>query len=280
MKFFQIVLLNVLLSFTAMAQSQSYNGNDYTRSKPDPVLDISDMECVYRHSAYDPVMDKSEVRRWILQISPKFSVYKSYGQYRVDSVKKVDYNNRITYNEYWKICSQYAEHGSALKCTIKDFAKKTATSREYMFMQNLTYDEPLHEIKWKLWSDEDTVCGYRCRKATTTFRGRTWTAWYAPGIAVGNGPWKLGGLPGLILKATDATKEHTFEALAVRKHNWEMQIASSDFDKTTREQFNQAYKEYRTNPRKFLNGWDMTSATTGKPVQPVKRLFYAPLELE
>ena len=35
--------------------------------------------------------------------------------------------------------------------------------------------------------------------ATTHFRGREWKVWFSEEIPLSLGPWKLGGLPGLIL---------------------------------------------------------------------------------
>ncbi len=65
------------------------------------------------------------------------------------------------------------------------------------------YDEPVEALAWRITEQTDTVAGYLCRKAVAAFRGRTWKAWFAPEIPLAQGPWKLGGLPGLILKAAD-----------------------------------------------------------------------------
>jgi len=46
-----------------------------------------------------------------------------------------------------------------------------------------------------------TIVGQQCLMAKTRFRGREWTVWYAPEVGIPLGPWKLAGLPGLILKA-------------------------------------------------------------------------------
>ena len=58
----------------------------------------------------------------------------------------------------------------------------------------------------------DTVLGHVCSKAVTTYGGRTWTASYAADIPMVYGPWKLTGLPGLILKAESADGIHSFVA--------------------------------------------------------------------
>ncbi len=56
------------------------------------------------------------------------------------------------------------------------------------------------------------ILGYDCFKAIAPYRGRRWTAWFAPEIPVQDGPWKLCGLPGLILEAYDTNHEYSFTA--------------------------------------------------------------------
>lgn len=83
--------------------------------------------------------------------------------------------------------------------------------------QNMYYTEPIPKIQWKLDEDIDTICGYECQKATCTWRGREYTAWFAPELPFQLGPWKFGGLPGLIMKIADSKNEYTFEAIAVEQ---------------------------------------------------------------
>lgn len=73
------------------------------------------------------------------------------------------------------------------------------------------YTESLPQHQWVV-SPNDTlqIAGYTCWKATTRFRGREWTAWYAPELPLPYGPWKLVGLPGLIMKAYDDQKFFDF----------------------------------------------------------------------
>ena len=56
-------------------------------------------------------------------------------------------------------------------------------------------------IKWTLNDDTLTVGGYLCKTATCQLYGRKWTVRYNEDIPTSAGPWKLFGLPGLILEA-------------------------------------------------------------------------------
>lgn len=68
---------------------------------------------------------------------------------------------------------------------------------------------------WTLQVEWDTICGYPCQKAEGEYGGRTWTAWFAESLPSRFGPWRLGGLPGLILRAVSNDGIHRFECRKV-----------------------------------------------------------------
>ena len=71
----------------------------------------------------------------------------------------------------------------------------------------LKYEENVPKLDWVLSDETRTVGGHQCRKAECDFRGRSYEVWYAPDIPISLGPWKLGGLPGLIMEESDSTKQ-------------------------------------------------------------------------
>ena len=70
---------------------------------------------------------------------------------------------------------------------------------------------------WKLHSDTMTILGQLCQKATTSFRGRNFVAWFARKIPFAVGPWKFEGLPGLVLKADDTRNQFHFQCTQLQK---------------------------------------------------------------
>lgn len=79
-------------------------------------------------------------------------------------------------------------------------------------------EESLFPINWKIdKNSKATILGYQCFKATSIFRGRQYTAWFTEEIPVKFGPWKLNGLPGLILEASDAMGQVVFVAQRIEK---------------------------------------------------------------
>jgi GLPGLI family protein len=75
------------------------------------------------------------------------------------------------------------------------------------FGRNIYVTEKRPVIDWQLQPETKKIGNYEARKATAKFRGRVYTAWYTLEIPLPYGPWKLQGLPGLILEAYDKKKE-------------------------------------------------------------------------
>lgn len=78
-----------------------------------------------------------------------------------------------------------------------------------------TYEEKLPLQQWTLHPDTMQVAGRTLHKATTVFRGRHYTAWYATDIPSVAGPWKFHGLPGLIFSIADDQDHHRFECIEI-----------------------------------------------------------------
>lgn len=88
---------------------------------------------------------------------------------------------------------------------------------EYGFGENSYYTEPITEIQWNITEDSvKNILGYECIMAETDYHGRHWKAWFAPEIPLGFGPWKLRGLPGMILDAA-TNNGFSFNATAIGK---------------------------------------------------------------
>ena len=86
---------------------------------------------------------------------------------------------------------------------------------KYLIVEDITIPD------WTMYEDSTiTVLGMECKKATTNFRGRYWEVWYTEDIPISQGPWKLCGLPGMILKA-NSPKFMLIEAMGIKNKNLE-----------------------------------------------------------
>ena len=85
---------------------------------------------------------------------------------------------------------------------FKDNAEQSITAYDIAGLgERGVYSEPYSELVWEIGDTTKIVLGYECIKATTNYHGREWTVWFSPEIPIQDGPWKLRGLPGLILEA-------------------------------------------------------------------------------
>ncbi|MDE6021684.1 MAG: GLPGLI family protein, partial [Ruminococcus sp.] len=73
---------------------------------------------------------------------------------------------------------------------------------DYKEGELVRYVEPIAEMDWSISEDSTkNILGYECIMAHSDYHGRTWKVWFTTEIPLQDGPWKLRGLPGLILKA-------------------------------------------------------------------------------
>lgn len=75
------------------------------------------------------------------------------------------------------------------------------------FKGNIYVAESRPKIEWRLLDMTKAFGDLTAFKAVGKFRGRNYTVWYVREIPLPYGPWKLQGLPGLIVEAYDDRKE-------------------------------------------------------------------------
>ena len=112
------------------------------------------------------------------------------------------------------------------------------------------YKEAIPKINWKLLTEKKIIMGYSCQKAETTFRGRTYEAWFTSQIPLKEGPYKFHGLPGLILEISDSQKHYIFNCIGIQLANKEEPILYWDWEiqETSREKLNNLIKRFHEQP--------------------------------
>jgi len=95
--------------------------------------------------------------------------------------------------------------------------EKQLARKEPLVMDTYLINDAMPAIDWKISGDTATFGGLHCQKATTHFKGRDYTAWFCPDMPLHVGPWKLNGLPGVIVQAYDTKKDVQFMFDGVEK---------------------------------------------------------------
>jgi len=113
--------------------------------------------------------------------------------------------------------------------TVMDKSKDSLKTK--IGINNDTYlvYETIPVFKWEIENNETKKIGdYICKKATTTFRGRNYIAWYTLDFTTYFGPWKFNGLPGLILEVYDETNRHHWIAQKIKTFNGEIKMPNDE----------------------------------------------------
>ncbi len=163
----------------------------------------------------------------------------------------------------WRPATNPRVSGYAYKTytyVYKDYAKAQTTVYDQAgLMERGVYDEPFSEIEWMIGDSIKTVLGYECTIATADYHGRKWTAWFAPEIPIQDGPWKLQGLPGLILEAAESGGQHRFVADGIEQTSQPIypMFRRKEYDRMGRIDMLKGLRNYRD------NGLSMAKASTG-----------------
>ena len=214
----------------------------------------------------------------LLQVGRNVTKFYSYKTWQTDSLVRVTPPEQIMAN-------LGSFHSGVRDELFRDQAAGRLTHTDQIGMDHLLYTEPLPDCGWKLADGERTILGYACRRATCTFRGRNYEAWYAPEIAVSAGPWKFGGLPGLILAVKDDVGVLDLEATGVEQRVEPIRMTKRNYMKTNRKKYLDLKQKIMTDPVGYLTGNSNVRMTVknedGTPVNPGDLVRgYNPIELE
>lgn len=102
--------------------------------------------------------------------------------------------------------SRWDDHLPALIRKKNSFENTTLILLKDLFSVKST-----DKMNWKLLSDTKVEGRYTLQKATTTFGGRNWIAWFSKDVNLSEGPYKFRGLPGLIFEIEDDKKNFIFK---------------------------------------------------------------------
>lgn len=179
----------------------------HAEEEPDSIIGYADFCCIYNHTIKTVDLKNKEVMdtaMTILEIGDNIAKYEDYFEYILfENHIPTDYhyareNGDPRSYDYATIYQNYPQSGQM-------------TIREGLLPHFYIYkDEP--PLEWNLVKGQEQVLGHKCKKAEVQYAGRTWIAYYAEDIPSANGPWKLTGLPGLVLKAESKDGVHRFIA--------------------------------------------------------------------
>jgi len=151
-----------------------------------------------------------------LYIGKNSSAYKSYDNVLEQAEFKKQVQVAMASSPDGRINVNRNKKGSGAEYYEFPNEKKLAR-KEPLVMETYLINDAMPAIDWKISSDTATYGGLHCQKAVGHFKGRDYTAWFCPDMPLHVGPWKLNGLPGVIVEAYDAKKDVQFMFDGVEK---------------------------------------------------------------
>ena len=189
----------------------------------EPMIDRAHMKCLYRYVyTFDTLKNELRDDLLILQIGKEVSKCYSYYTFQCDSLRRTPDGAKV-WSELFRRATEkdgiYGDfpHVRMSTYVYKNYPTGQMTITDRISLQDYCYVDSLHTQTWTMGDSTREVLGYTCQQATADFRGRRWTAWFTTDIPISDGPWKLGGLPGLILKAYDERQQHVFTAVGLER---------------------------------------------------------------
>jgi GLPGLI family protein len=197
----------ILIPFIAIALTTSV----FAQS-PDKAL--AKVRYSHTHLRDTTAKDKPFTENMLLVIGKNASVFTSYDKLNRDLEMQKQVQEQMKNQAGSGQMSIKIDRTSAKVLTDIDyffFAKENKFYTKERVFNNYLVEEDAPKINWKIAKDTASFSGVKCQKATAYFKGRNWIAWYAQDLPFQSGPWKLNGLPGLIIEAYDEKKEVIFQ---------------------------------------------------------------------
>ena len=148
------------------------------------------------------------------------------------------------------------------EAVFKNYPTGKVTNHTRHSLCNWIYEEEWEKPIWEITDSTSNIKGYKCLLAMTNYRGRRWYAWFTPEIPISAGPWKLCGLPGLILEARDNRNHYLYSAQII-KQNPNNQVEYFNYSDRFKTNRMASLKERRRNLQESVKNVILSTGTYG-----------------
>ena len=209
-------------------------------------IDEAYLKCQYDYTYVVDTLSGKTAKDWlVLQIGENLSKCYSYYSMQVDSIFASPDRDVILRQQINAAIGSKTEwpHKRMKAYVYKNYPQGKMTVTDGLLMQDYIYEDTLYAQNWVIQDSSKLILGHECQKAVCQYRGHCWTAWFAMDIPITDGPWKLCGLPGLIMEATTEDNSHAFKLLGMEKVSKKpivfskTYVGNNKFEKTTFEKF-------------------------------------------
>ncbi len=245
--------------------------------------EVSYMDCYYRMSfKKDTTQQVLTDDLMTLRIGRYSSLFYSNNSYLIDSLLTSPSGKSMQMDIIANGAGKYG------KRIVSYTILKNISNGELIFTDNVggdhyRYTEQTPMLQWKILNDRKTISEFKCQKATCTFRGREYVAWFATDLPISNGPWKFQGLPGLILEVHDVNNEYSFVYVGHSSSCARIELLPHKYISTSRSKYQKAYRNYIKDPVGYItaaSGMTITLSESKKREIALRKLNYDLIEKE
>ena len=132
---------------------------------------------------------------------------------------------------------------------FKNYPNGKITTTEQVLRNYYKYEDSLTLFNWKIEKEIKIISGYKCQKATTSYAGRGYIAWFAYEVPISDGPFKFNGLPGLIIQINDLDNHYEYKLVSLEKTKIKssIEINNENYILTSRKELEVVKKEFYAN---------------------------------
>ncbi len=253
---YNVITSNIIAQNVLVAKYTFLHVRDTTQpqniSTEEMILTTNNTKSLFKSFTYDSIMNSTDDKGYTI----------GENSAQINTVVKMP---KITMDQL------FFDYNTKEIVTIKPFIDETYGIKS-----------PLQSIGWQLIDSTKQMGNLVCKKAVGEFRGRKYTCWYCPEISVQSGPWKLHGLPGLIISAVDEKNQVSFLLTSVTQSN-DKDVLLPDLTFVTEKKFEEIVHSFKENPNAMLNRMSSNNAKLSIKPTPInvksKSKFNNPLEL-
>ena len=270
---------------TASAQSISGGGMPPMQLTEKEVYDTAYLKVYYEYSFLEDstVRDHRTEGQTLLLVGKNYVGFGDFYQWKTDSL-----NDALTIGK--RSPMEFFTQGMAMlnkKTYDYPLVRNVKSGNATIQIRNINtyqYTQDVEPMKWTMEEGDTAICDIPCKKASCTFGGREWTAWYAPDYALPFGPYLFSGLPGLIFSIKDTKNNHSFSLNGIETVNRPEQVyltKNNKIIKTSRQNARKGVENEKKDVLKALLASDTGIINTDDLRNEPKKVDpYNPIELK
>jgi len=219
----RIIQLTVLCLVVLPMQAQqvmSADGIDHYNKTKRQILDKANLDIFYQIKFLmdSTKVDDVEEGQTVLRVSDRYALFTDYYRVLHDSINDLCAESRKNAQKYKVTWDSL----STKRCYLLQFLsvidlEKSVATVQWDVLRKYQYEQPVPDFKWKLAAGDTLILDKFCKKATCSYAGRNYVAWYTEEVNLPYGPYIFGGLPGLIMYLHDTKYNWVFTCNGIEK---------------------------------------------------------------